>query len=193
LINQSGGLTFGKEREALLERALEQLAGGEDPEARAIALAMLAQQDPAGLPAAIEEGERAIAVGAEPNWIRAHLAEAAILAGDDEPALRFTSEIEPEFFLANDLHWRVVRFNEIRAIALLRLGRTDEALDAVDSVLADVVRGDDDGDDFPPPSQLVRAALTLGARPVLERVARSLDLEQWFPPSVVAEIRAALK
>ncbi|MFD8497516.1 hypothetical protein [Amycolatopsis sp. NPDC059657] len=186
LINKAAGLAFGEERAALLERALDDA----DPEAHAIAVAMLAQQFPDRLGQAVSAGAAAIESGAAPDWIRAHLAEAAILAGDDEAALRFAGEVDPGFFPANDLAWRVVRLSEIKAIALLRLGRAD-ALDVVDDLLADIVRGDDD-DDLPPPSHLVRVALTLGARPVLDRVAQSLELDDWFPPSVVAEIRAAL-
>ncbi|OLF15097.1 hypothetical protein [Actinophytocola xanthii] len=198
LINESAGLAFGEQRAALLDRALAALPGDEDPEARAVALAMLAQQAPERLPQAIEEGKRVLSVVERPDWILMHLADAAVLAGQDEEALRFASRVDEGFFLSGDLRWRVSRLAEIRAVALLRLGREAEALSTVDALLADLVRHGDE-DDLPPPGHLVRTALSLVegdradlARAVLRRMAEALNLAVWFPPSVVEEIQAVV-
>jgi hypothetical protein len=203
LISDAGGMPFGDSRRRSLEQALQQLAGEEpaDQEARAVALAMLAQQDGRYLPEASSALDQAVSEGVEPDWIWLHLAEAWLAAGDLAEALRYGSAVRRDYFDSRDLHWRSVRMEEIRAVALLGLGRLGEGVQAATAVSAELAqRGD--SDDLAPPVQLVRAALALAADPashatdagceVLRALSSSIDLESWFPAELTEEVRQAL-
>ncbi len=174
------------------------LDDGRDPLARGVALAMLAQQDPAYLPRA-DQALRAVDQSApETGWILVHLAEARMSAGRAAEAGEAAAAVDRDYFDREDLHWRSVRMDEIRCAALLRMGRPREGAELAERVCAELaVRGDTD--DLAPPDLLAEAALDLLSGPdagtgcaVLRMLAGSIELDSWFPAGLVLRIRRGL-
>jgi len=223
LIDEAAGMTFGEPRRSLLRAALAELdepaepdevaepddtestsgdAADDDVEARAVALAMLAQQDADYLAEASRALDRAEARGVQLNWVRAHLAEAHSAVGDPAAALRHASAVRRQFFDERDLHWRSVRMDEIQAASLLALGRFDEGVALAERVAAELARRGDI-DDLAAPTALTRTALPLvtdkpsaaavaaGCR-VLTAISESIQLNEWFAPGYAAELTAGL-
>jgi hypothetical protein len=206
LIDDASGMTFGEPRRVVLQRALKELGCEEsaaaDFEACAVALAMLAQQDARYLSDAKRALERAVSQGVQSNWILLHLAEALLSAGEFSEALRAASSVRQDYFDEQDLHWRSVRMDEIRAVALLRLGRLSEGVEVAMKVCAELARHGD-SEDLAPPTLLVRTALLLIAPgspagaveagcKVLRCISDSIELESWFPPELVEELGRGL-
>ncbi|MDT3446808.1 MULTISPECIES: hypothetical protein [unclassified Pseudofrankia] len=203
LIDEAAGELFGARREQLLLAALARVeqAGVADAEARAVTLALLAQQDPAYLDRARATLDQLVGIGASPHWALVHLAEACLHAGQVDEALRYASEVDRGFFERRDLLWRSVRMDEIRAAALLRLGDLEGGTTAALAV-CDVLTDRGDSDDLAPPADLVAVALTCagladeraraaGCR-ILDYLSGSLELGAWFPAETVHRIRSAL-
>jgi hypothetical protein len=206
LISDAGGMPIDDRRRLVLLDALERLGhqdqGPDDLEARAVALAMLAQHDPNLLPAAEEALGKAEEAHVPLNWILMHLAEALLLAGSLEDLLSIASRIELDYFDAEDLHWRAVRLAEMCAVALLGLGRLKEGIQSAKGVSAELaLRGD--SDDLAPPGLLVEGALGLVAAAasteavragceVLHEISSSIELNAWFPEDTIKRIQEAL-
>lgn len=199
-------MRFSESRKRVLQQAVQESVGDEssanDVEAHAVALAMLAQQDAGYLKEATAAFECARDQGEELNWIFVHMAEASILAGALPDAISYASAVQPDFFDNQDLHWRTVEMDDIRAAALLRMGRLREGVEIAMNVCTELAqRGETD--DLASPGELVMAALSLvadGASPdavqagctVLRALARSIEIEVWFAPTIVSKLRAAL-
>jgi hypothetical protein len=205
LVAEAGGLSFGEVRRHLLQEAIQSTAGP-DPdsdaaETRAVALAMLAQQDPDYLTEADQALDRAATTGVETAWTQAHLAEAWWRAGRPAEALATASAVNGAFFDHLDLHWRTVQLAEIRAAALLTLGRLDEGLDLARDVCGELARRGDE-DDLASPVFLVHAALALitattdpagrAGCAALDAVASSIEVEEWFSTDLADRIRETL-
>jgi hypothetical protein len=209
LIDAASSMRFGSERDDLLKAALSELGvpGGaqDDTEARAVALALLAESDSRYLP----EAERALTTarreGAETNWISLHLVDAYYIARDYNNAITHARQVDQSYFDAQDLHWRSVKVMEILAASLLAQGALDEGLDVAMKVTSELAnRGSVEEDDLMSPSELTREALDLikhgpseRARQVgheiLEDISASIDLTEWFPKSLTAEVTKALQ
>ena len=203
LIDDAASTPFGDRRRQLLTKVLLMLAespGRRDHEAYALALALLAQQDPAYLDEAEVLCREAEAANTRIDWAAAHLAEAWADVGDWSRALEQVDRVDRRFFDERDLHWRAVRMDEVRGAALLHLGRLDEAGAVVRAVCEEIrVHGDDQ--DLAPPHRLVQALLELvgTSDPELSRVGctllrelgTSLDTDEWFAPELAARIRMA--
>jgi hypothetical protein len=136
----------------------------------------------------------------EAGWIWAHLAEARIGAGELTDGLRAASAARPEFFDSRDLHWRSVRMAELRAVALLRLGRLAEGAALAGMVRAELAdRGD--SDDLAPPGDLARAAIALATSSspteaevgcaVLGALSSAVDIGEWFSAELADQLRRA--
>jgi hypothetical protein len=209
LIDAASSMRFGSERDGLLESALSELGvpGGaqDDIEARAVALALLAESDSRYLP----DAERALTTvrreGAETNWISVHLVDAYYIARDYENAVTHARQVDQSYFDAQDLHWRSVKVMEILAASLLAKGALDEGLDVAMKVTSELAnRGSVEQDDLMSPSELTQEALNLvkhgpsgRARQVgheiLEAISASIDLTEWFPKSLTTEVTKALE
>ncbi|MDQ2881221.1 MAG: hypothetical protein M3Y48_08250 [Actinomycetota bacterium] len=199
-------MPFDEPRRRILQHALEELvcekSMGDDIEARAVALAMLAQQDTGYLVDANAALDHAITEGLQSNWILFYMAEAWFAAGNLPGALSCASSVQSNYFDDEDLHWRSVRMDEIRAATLLKLRRFSEGVEVAMNVCAELARRGDI-DDLAPPVQLTQAALSLVvASPsaeaiqagcaVLHAISHSIDLKSWFPPELVDEIETRL-
>jgi hypothetical protein len=209
LIDAASSMRFGSERDDLLKSALSELGipGGaqDDIEARAVAMALLAESDSRYLP----EAERALTTvrreGAETNWISLHLVDAYYIARDYKKAITHARRVDQSYFDAQDLHWRSVKVMEILAASLLAQGALDEGLDVAMKITSELAnRGGVEEDDLMPPSELMREALELIKRGPSERarqvgheiladISSSIDLNEWFPKSLVNEATKALE
>jgi hypothetical protein len=204
LVDEAEGEPFGKNRRKILAKALRVLEAGreDDFEARAVVLAMLAQEDAGYLAEAGRAFEESIAHCVQLNWIRLHLAEAWHGAGRPDEALRLSSSVQREYFDDNGLHWRSVRMDEIRAVALLRLGRAKEGVEAALAICDELtLRGD--ADDLSPPRDLAEIAVAIVAEnsngdmgkagcAILHAFSTSVELISWFTPALVQRITTAM-
>jgi hypothetical protein len=203
LLEDAQVLFPGDARRRLLREALERADAAADAQAAGIALAMLAQEDTAVLPDAERALRRAEAAGVETSWILLYLAEASYAAGDAGAALRHAEAVRPGYFVDRDLRWRAVRMDELRAAALLVLGRYDEGVSLAGAVCA-TLAADGERDDCSPPAQLAQAALRCvaeGTSPadraagcaVIRSLATSLDVGEWFSSGLSGRLRDALR
>lgn len=209
LIDEAGVLAFGPERVERLKEAIAALSapgGGpqDDLEARGVALALLAESDPARLPEAEKALAAARAAGAQTNWISLHLVDAYYRAHDYGKAVEHAREVEPSYFTDDGLRWRSVKVTEILAASLLARGDLDEGLDLALKVIGELASHDDDIEDvLVPPYELAFRALDLVDLPepsqardvgyaVLDALSASFELPEWFPPSFVNRIMRAL-
>ncbi|WP_322761447.1 hypothetical protein [Frankia sp. Cr2] len=204
LINDAEGEPFGGNRRGILTRAIRDLDASqeEDPEARAIVLAMLAQENPGYLAEAGKAFEESVTRCVQLNWIRLHLAEAWHKAGNLVEAFRFSSSVQREYFDGRDLHWRSVRMGEINAVALLRLGRMSDGVAAA-LAICDEFSFCGDIDDLAPPYDLMETAAFIATGDsndeikragcsILRTFSRSVELASWFNPVFVQRISAAM-
>ncbi len=204
LIDDAEGEPFGENRRIILTKAIRDLDASQegDPEARAIVLAMLAQEDSGYLAEAGRAFEESVARCVQLNWIRLHLAEAWHKAGNSVEALRFSSSVRREYFDGRDLRWRSVRMREISAVALLRLGRMSDGVE-VALAICDELASCGDIDDLAPPCDLVKTAVSIAlgdsndeiknAGCVILRVfSRTVELASWFSPVLVQRISVAM-
>lgn len=182
-----------RERGEVLRAAVA--ASGGDVEARAVALAMLAQDEPGWLAEARSAWHTVVRTsGVEQIFAAAAFAEA--LAASREWAELVTvvgSSEHDDLLAARDLDWRVVRRRELLAVGLLCSGRFSEAVAETELVAALLSR---EGLDFlPAPTELVTEALSLlgsavpeqaaaAAHDVLDVLMVSIDAEEWFTASM---------
>jgi hypothetical protein len=209
LLDEAGGLPFGADREERLMSAIDTLGplggSGDDPEARGVALALLAMSDPTYLPAAEDALAAAREQQAETNWISVHLVDAYYRARDYGKVIEHAREVDQSYFdEEEDVHWRSVKVTELLAASLLAEGHLDEGLDLAQKVLGELARhGDDIEDILIPPYELALRALDMAESPhpgpareagyeILDAVAATLELGEWFPPSLVKRINRAL-
>jgi hypothetical protein len=170
IIDEASSMRFSPERGERLKTALSELRvqGGveDDAEARAVALALLAESDPAYLPDAEEALTAARHEGAEANWISLHLVDAYYRARDYGKAIEHAREVEAPYFTDHDLGWRSVKVTEILAASLLARGDLDEGLDLALKVIGQLAsHGDDIEDILVPPYELALRALDLAGLP----------------------------
>lgn len=208
LIDEAGAMPFSPKRDEQLKAAIAELrtSGGteNDTEARAVALALLAESIPAYLPEAEDVLTAARQEGAETNWISLHLADAYYLAGDYAKAIVHAREVDRSYFDDQGLRWRSVKVTEILAASLLAQGDLDEGLELSLRVCGELAsHGEDDEDVLMPPSELALRALDLvnhadseGARDVgyevLQAISASIELQTWFPRSLADRIAETL-
>jgi hypothetical protein len=201
LINEAGVLDNGPERTARLHAALAELEDLEPAvlEARAVALSLLALDDSSELMHAKEACDAAQGAGATTALPYAHLAEALLNAEEFEDALDACARVDTRKLEELDLHWRVVRIDEIRAACLVRLRRLGEAELPIARVLKELVN--EDIEEFlPSPIELLYALVDTAedlqsgdatkARTIVCRFASQLPVESWFREKLAERINA---
>ncbi|MDT3446383.1 MULTISPECIES: hypothetical protein [unclassified Pseudofrankia] len=203
IINAASGEFFSEHRKlALLEVVRRTTAPtGADVEAKAVALAMLAQQDPSYLEEAISALEQATAANAQRNWALMHLAEAFFKDSRLTEALKLASSVDQEFFDEQDLRWRSVRMDEIRAVTLLRLGDYSQGT-SLAIQLCNILSLQGDDEDLASPADLANEALSLTTSPdkdarsagctILTHLTTSIEIDSWFTAEVAGRVRASM-
>ena len=203
LLDEAVALGPGQRRAETLAAAIDGLDAHERTilEARAVARAMQALDDPALLSEAEQAFQVALAQQVEPSFMSAHLAEALLNEGRFELALAACERVNPARFEQADLHWRNARVDQIKSTCLIRLDRLDESAAAFEAVVSAMET--EQADDFiPAPTELValliemaesadppRQALALASLASLEaRIA----LEHWFPVDTIMILRSTL-
>ena len=201
MIDEAEALELGPERTARLRTAVDLLQRHAEDEpdvrqGRAVALAMLAFDDPLELTRANDACRAAQMAGAPVDLPFAHLAEALLRAGRFDDALGACTEVDIQRLEELDLHWRVVRLDEIRSAALVRLGRFDEAALPIARVLKELIN-EDAGEFLPSPVELLGALVEAAnrqsedaktARAIIGRFGTQLPVKEWFPEELAEEI-----
>ena len=221
-IDEADGLEAGSERTQRLREALAEIdsleldlgvdAGAEQKdrlneaciserdlsEARAVALAMLAYEDQSLLLAAAEACAAATDAGGSRSLPYAHLAEALLKHQRNAEALDACAQVEAERLESEDLHWRVVRIDQIRGAALIRLSRLAEAELVINRVFREL--SNEDAHDFlPVPNEIVEALIDRArhaedveaaeALRLIQQILKRLDVDAWFPPQTRETLR----
>jgi len=201
LIDEADALDLGPERTTLLRTALTELddLGVDGLQGRAVALAMIAFDDPSELMRAKEACEAAETAGVSTALPYSQLAEAFLKARQCGDALDACARVDTRRLEELDLHWRAVRIDEIRATCLVRLGRFDEAGFAIARVLRELVN-EDIHEFLPAPVELLDALVdsandpdaqtARNAQTVISRFANQLPLDSWLPGELADRIKA---
>jgi hypothetical protein len=199
LIDEADELDLGPKRTRLLRDALAELDDQELAvlQGRAVALAMLAFDDRSEFARAKEACETAETAAASVVLPYSFLAEAFLRAQEWDEALDVSARIDTKRLDEIDLHWRVVRLDEIRAACFVRLGRFEEAELPIGRILRELV---EEGEDFLPSPVELLAALTDAAtdatsptaqkaKTIITRFASRLPLHSWAPPELVDRMK----
>jgi hypothetical protein len=201
LIDEAEGLDLGPRRTTLLRAAVAALddLGLDVLQGRAVVLAMIAFDDPSELMRAKEACEVAETAGVPTALPYSHLAEAFLRARACQEALDACARVDTRRLEEIDLHWRVVRIDEIRAACLVRLGRFYEAELAIARVLRELVN--ESIEEFlPAPVELLDALADSATDPnsqeakssqaIISRFANQLPLDSWLPGELTDRIKA---
>jgi hypothetical protein len=160
-------------------------------ELSALATTWLAKLGEVTLNDASAEVARAVALG-RAGWPSLYLTYAALSRDDAPLALDSIGKIPPGYFDDLDLHWRTVEVLSLKAEALTIAGSLAPAREALARINAEL-RDETEDEFLASPQDLVRRIL-LTSEPalLLETLVAGLDLDEWFPGDLGAQICDAL-